>query len=143
MKNLEAGCTTSSDNILNINAATGTMPQLNSLKGKKYTLNEARTTTNAEAAFHKNELSGTKDNPHVYIHNNQGKPPVGGLKGIVDFHSGKQVGQPYKVRTKLPFYDKQGKFQVEKIGNQNIQKGGNAGSPGVSGTFKMRSISHQ
>ena len=68
---------------------------------------------NSEVASVYEELSGSKDNAHLLVHNTAGKPPVGGLKGIVDINGmshKKDVGQPYKVKTKLPFYDSKGTF---------------------------------
>ena len=101
-----------------------------------------RTTKNSVGGSQYNELSGSKDNPHLYIHNTS-KPPMGGLKGIVELHNAKKdltVGIPYKAKTKLPFYDNNGTFKSSKIGGSNKKEHG--GSPQVTGTFKMRSISH-
>ena len=98
------------------------MPHFQS-KNATSTFNESKTTTNAIAIHQKNELSGSKENPNLYIH---ARPPMGNMKGANDLIQAKAVGMPYKVKTKLPFYDKQGKFNVDKVG---LKYQGAGGSP--------------
>ena len=90
------------------------MPELQSLDAKrpKGHANELRTLRASEIISNHDELSGSKDNPHLYIHN-LSKPPVGGMKGMVEINATQKkemIGQPYKVKSKLPFYDSKGTF---------------------------------
>ena len=74
-----------------------------------------QTATNAYSSVHQNALND--DNPHLYIHSS-GKPPVSGLKNENRGSAKKDplVGKPYKVKTKLPYYDARGTFQSGRVG---------------------------
>ena len=94
--------------------SAGRMPELRSLDARQPQSNphsyEVPTMVRSEVVSVHDELSGSKDNPHLFIHNTN-KPPIA-LKAI-DFHQAKKdltVGLPYKVKTKLPFYDSKGTF---------------------------------
>ena len=78
LKNIDAG---SADNILKT-SSIAMMPHAKA-KQQNIVYTEVRTTTNAEAGGQYNELSGSKDHPHLFIHNTN-KPPIA-LKAI-DFH---------------------------------------------------------
>ena len=96
------------------------MPELKSFDGNRLANNsiEARNLRNSDIIAINDELSGSKDNPHLYIHN-LSKPPAGGTKGVIEVNVPSKkdlIGQPYKVKSKLPFYDNKGTFQGSKIG---------------------------
>ena len=66
--------------------------------------------------------------PHIYVHQKQPGAAGGGLlkptmqqsaEGSSKREKYQMIGRPYRVKTKLPFYDARGVYQGVKIGQLN------------------------
>ena len=113
-----------------------TIPQIQQRQYQEI-LNGAQTTTNAYSSVHQSALN--EDNPHLYIHSSS-KPPVAGMKNDHRSSAKKEliIGKPYKVKTKLPYYDAKGTFQSGRVGlKQELNS-----SPQMPSTHKIRATSH-